>query len=142
MTFYLQSCSLSRRSLPPFWSGDDMTRDEILKMSAGREMDALIAEKVTELSWIIFDGKDPAADELTPEYSTNIAVAWQVVEKMREKEFEFFAEWKTEKAVNRSNSQPWACFSPEDETRPFDAAAETMPLAICRAALLAVMECE
>ena len=68
--------------------------------------------------------------------------ALRVVEKMREKGFDFFAEWVTEKAVNRMNSLPWACFVPDDSDgdRGYDVIAETMPLAICRAARLAMME--
>ncbi len=76
-----------------------MTRDEILNMPAGREMDTLMAEKVMGLK--LWHG-DPAGfdfaenidywradvrnsdDELClrcPRYSTDIVAAWLVVEK-------------------------------------------------------------
>lgn len=52
-----------------------MQAEDVDKMQAGREMDALIAEKVMGYR---------AADIVSvPEYSTHIAAAWQVVERMR-----------------------------------------------------------
>jgi hypothetical protein len=132
-----------------------MRRDEILKMQAGREMDALIAREVmafdydfiksrNECRFIDQEGNTYRAEDL-PRFTEDIAAAWQAVAKMREKGFDFFAEWVTENAVSRLNSLPWACFAPDDndgDFADFTATAETMPLAICRAALLAVMECD
>jgi hypothetical protein len=135
-----------------------MTRDEILKLEAGREMDALIAHDVMGLKKIVIGGigwwvkESPL--EMSYQYmeksgdfepSEDMNAAWQVVAKMREKGFDFFAEWVTENAVSRLNSLPWACFATDDNDSvfvDFTATAETMPLAICRAALLAVMECD
>jgi hypothetical protein len=62
-----------------------LTKDEILNMPAGREMDALIAEKVMKLKmegshhyWM--NGAGAVAS--IPRYSTDIAAAWDVVEKI------------------------------------------------------------
>ena len=79
-----------------------MTRDEILAMEAGRELDALVAERV--MGWhqeyiiSINNEETPIANtpefmfppdthdfddiERVPAYSTDIAAAWLVVEKM------------------------------------------------------------
>lgn len=80
-----------------------MTRDEIMAMVPGREMDALVAEKVMNLCVLdqvhqYGDGcvvSDKGFDEwmshpeygriddpdLLPPYSTDIAAAWEVMEK-------------------------------------------------------------
>jgi hypothetical protein len=112
-----------------------MTQDEIVQMEAGREMDALVAELVMGWEKRVFgDGVDywhlpgGAICELdAPHYSTDIAAAWQVVEKLP---FSVYVEvrWdgKNAEAWFDSGSQTW------------EASAPTAPLAICRAALLAV----
>ena len=103
-----------------------MTRDEILAKSAGRYLDALIAERIFHY----YDVPDHA------HYSTNIADAWMVVEKMIEK-YEFALEFNAEEF----NLEWWAVFFLDDELESlFDAAAPNAPEAICKAALLAVME--
>lgn len=63
-------------------------------MKASRELDALIAERVmrledvqrgsdwTGLDWEYFDGAGTGATLEIPEYSTDIAAAWLVVEKL------------------------------------------------------------
>jgi hypothetical protein len=68
------------------------------KREAGRELDAEIAEKVMGWigvvpefvgadggRWFVWSGKPslPARRYAVPEYSTNFAAAWEVVEKMR-----------------------------------------------------------
>jgi hypothetical protein len=108
-----------------------MTRDEILNMPAGREIDALIANRVfgmridktfTALVWI------PAS------YSTNIAVAWMVVEKMKIIGHNF-------RMVQYAYNRTYATFENDlDSDNWIEANGEyCTPLAICRAALLAVM---
>ena len=81
-----------------------MTRDEIINRPAGLELDELVAEKV--IGWIKGENKNgmrgwkcaetgpPITDDhnwdgiwvygSTPEYSTDIAAAWQVEEKIKE----------------------------------------------------------
>lgn len=65
-----------------------MRRDEMLAMEPGRELDALIAEKVMN-----FKIESPSAEQCTIwdgrevryfEPSTDIAAAWEVVDRMRE----------------------------------------------------------
>jgi hypothetical protein len=80
-----------------------MRRAEILEMEPGRELDALIAEKV--MGWTDFSPIDPKYDhsvgvngyrrnfarrpnkereEPIPLYSSDISAAWEVVEKMND----------------------------------------------------------
>ena len=103
-----------------------LTRDEILNMPAGRKTDALVMAWVTEFS----------VDDnfYIPNYSTDFGAAWIVKEKLGlpislvesmlggDYSCEFLVDAETEKIV--------------------EAIADTAPLAICRAALLAVMEAE
>lgn len=143
-----------------------MTRDEILNMPAGREMDVLISDKVFGMRleknyglaggyyWVgngVHFGERPAND--VEEYSTDIAAAWKVVEKI--------SEMLLSEKLSAPNGYNYLTLSQlgyktgyaasfdclfndnwyEDITEyKFAARAETAPLAICRAALLAVME--
>lgn len=143
-----------------------MTRDEILNMKAGREMDALVAEQV--MGWtncqkcefatwlssdksIIASGEQwrgnplpldiaqEVSDKFNPRwetiknYSTDIFAAWKVVEKSAG----FMVE-------NRQVYKPdeWECEIAFEGTYIYFASANTAPLAICRAALLAKLENE
>ena len=127
-----------------------MTKDEILAMEAGDEMNALIAELMGwtrhEQPFISKWGKmyewrppeDSSYDAfLAPhDWSTNIAAAWEVVEKLTPFKFGFNL------AIE---SPPGPCG--DWEVHFYNggahlAFADTAPLAICRAALLAVMETE
>jgi len=117
-----------------------MTRDEIMAMEAGREMDALVAEKV--MGWELRTFKSNGVDfwhipgtvrcELdAPKFSTDIGAAWEVVEKMIGEMWNLSLEYQS--AVY------WCEFG--KTCVPGDGEiADTAPLAICRAALLAVME--
>lgn len=138
-----------------------MTRDEILNMPAGREMDALIAEKVMgkrvfcaneELGGIVsgsivrqgvwqmcedgamYDDRTVYAESI-PHYSEGIAAAWEVVEKMQTID----AERPTEILRLPSVDNKWRV---RFTTQIFPGWGDTAPLAICRAALLAAMEAE
>ena len=142
-----------------------MTRDEILNKEAGPEMNALVAEYVmgqTDFDHPGFfwnegtteDGKDGwdgfncprcgaskgDTGKCTKHYSTDIAAAWQVVEK-----FEY--NWNIYRDVGKCGSeyitagdmQYRVIFS--SPGMPMQGVtADTAPLAICRAALLAVLE--
>lgn len=104
-----------------------MNREEILKMPAGREMDVTIGYHVMDVV---------GPPELYPEYSTDIEAAWKVVE------------WLDKRGliqICNGDGDSWdARFLAYGILQPFQppkssfASAETMPLAICRAALLTV----
>ena len=99
------------------------TREEILNMPAGREMDALVAKMVTHNNYV-FNNEHPS-------YSTNIASAWEVVEK----EEHGFSLW-----VSGVRSAPLCKAEIIIGDNRYGCYANTAPLAICRAALLAVLE--
>lgn len=123
---------------------------------AGRELDALVAEKVMGAVWtptpsdMVFDedywleipGKPgvfayryrdgrvkPKAG--CPPYSTDMASAWEVVEKMEQRGHGF--------ALADSQGPPWeATFDNLSSMLSYIETADTAPLAICLAALKAV----
>ena len=127
------------------------------ELSAGRELDALVAEFVMgDVEWdVVIEGcsraglrcatreeaeaqKPKLAERYlvgpvtlhgdVPEYSTDIAAAWLVVEELGPKHMI---------TLRRTTGGWWAHIGLVDEW------AETAPLAICRAALTAVEgECE
>ena len=117
-----------------------MTRDEILTMPAGREMDALIGDFVLVLTvdptrcpycaGDLWQGKDRSRCTncsrwlYSPykQYSDEIESAWEVVEKMK-----FIS-------LNR-HAVYWICHFDDGQYEDI-AQGETAPLAICRAALL------
>lgn len=131
-----------------------MTRDEILNMPAGREMDELIATKwmllpVREMrgapcpycrSDMRFTGTRSWCSDCREwrhspykNYSYEIESAWEVVEKLcNETGCDVVKVCKRDPELYGE----WSC----NFGRGFEAFGETAPLAICRAALLAVME--
>lgn len=129
-----------------------MTRDEILNMPAGREMDALIWLSLNDkpldiLTCRHIDGDVqphagyPLGHISPPCYSTDISSAWEVVEKIVEN-------FKCDVSIaNRSSGNDcpriYVCRI-QYGTLEYDnpdlllyVVADTAPLAICRAALLA-----
>lgn len=113
---------------------------------AGLELDALIAEKVMgyerweEDLWVATS--DGFADEL-PHFSTDIAAAWEVVEKMRVQGVHLGVapwgkdEWEAfEKMDHLNEARQWVSSRGDDCVHVFG--VDTAPLAICRAALAAV----
>jgi len=128
-----------------------MTRDEILNMQAGREMDALIEHHIfgrtlcakNEASYIKrLNGYEDLRRHKP--YSTDIGAARKVVEEMTEN-------FKCDVSIaNRSSGNDcpriYVCRI-QYGTLEYDnpdlllyVVADTAPLAICRAALLAVMK--
>lgn len=105
-----------------------MNKQDVLRMPAGRDMDFLIHEKVM--------GRRPWNKELgTPEpasYSTDITEAWVVQEHMYIDGYDTFGLYRTKGGLWRSTFL-------EDH---HIADANTAALAICRAALLAILEYE
>ena len=124
-------------------------------LAAGRELDALVAEKVMEWKRIFIIGNlsggehNPVGErqgstsvELVPHYSTAMAAAWEVVEKLGQQGYEMnlrmilppraqfhccFARVTIGKTIQDFDSSPKCC-----------AVESTVPLAICLAALKAV----
>ena len=132
---------------------------KIEKMQAGRELDALIAEKVMGWEWrktslndeqkvLVMGNYNPLDDstdfwwgddvmKLVPYYSRDIAAAWQVVEKMREEGLDI-------DITVRPKIEYGCRVAPRGECNTDNVvflASTTAPLAICRAALKAVGEC-
>lgn len=111
-------------------------------MKPGRELDALIAEKVmgrpTErYAGAVVFSVDPNSiqgvyplDYIVPHYSTDIAAAWEVVEKVYDWNF------RLERFEGLSKDYYGAQFFLNGEWHYGE--ADTAPLAICLAALKAV----
>jgi hypothetical protein len=104
-----------------------MTRDEILKMEAGREMDALVAEKIFNGQWLYKN-----IPENLPKFSASISAAWEVVERLIKHN-----PLSLDYLVDENNVLGWQANFRMGYNVAF---APTAPLAICRAALLAVMK--
>jgi len=109
-------------------------------MKAGRELDALVAEKVMGmLKYIqgditIFENEEYLwRDWEVPYFSDDIAAAWQVVEKMREK-------YVINIEIDCENTwvELWRDSTDEPYKQVADEYGDTAPLAICLAALRAV----
>ena len=117
-----------------------MTIEEIKNMLASREMDALITEKVFGVSTYQSFGGDYMIKSSTvknlncPHYSTNIEYAWKAVECACEYD-NVFSIW------NIAKDGSWRVrLTSRKEPAIFEASADTAPLAICRALLLATNE--
>ena len=109
-----------------------------MKHEAGRELDALVAERVMGLTLgtvgtqLYYEGNGSL--EILPRYSTDIAAAWEVVEKMHVVHgFEGHNEFLL---VCSDEDEAWYCEFPKPKWE--DASANTPSLAICLAALKAV----
>lgn len=125
-----------------------MTRDEILNMSAGREMDALIYQCVFKNRVEVLTSKlDTSYKEyLIPSeethYTTDIFDAWKVVERLENQTPQTLCNISRISDNGTKEGLKWHCHLRviDGANTYFYAVAETVPLAICAAALLAVME--
>lgn len=114
-----------------------MTREEILNMPAGRDMDKLISIHLFSMEW---DGGNPIFGYCgrwpwPVPFSADIAAAWEVFVKLLDID--------PSADIGRSNHPHgmWAVGLNQDEMGPNDLVfGETAPLVICRAALLMVLE--
>ena len=136
-----------------------MTRDEILAMEPGRELDALVAERVMGKpkptviprsdekfletwddwggAWLArFKGDNEIGQYYALPFSTNISKAWEVVEKMQE----LGCMIELDRYYPGENSGLWTCLFCAGSELCGRAEVPTAPEAICKAALLAVME--
>jgi len=122
-----------------------MTRDEILKLEPGPELDRLVAERVMEwkegqkILQSLECGIGILGEKALPRYSTDIAAAWEVVKKMLD------SGWGCEiyspnNPYALEDIDKWFVVFAKSELLDYRAKASSAPLAICRAALLAVME--
>lgn len=118
-----------------------MTRKEILAMKPGKELDTLVSEKV-----MTFKIESPSAEQCNIwdgrevryfEPSTDISAAWEVVEKMRMRTNKIYLDiriWPDE----------YQMLPHQDENNKlidrWIVKSTSLPEAICKAALLAVLE--
>jgi hypothetical protein len=120
--------------------------DKIDDLQAGRELDALIAEKVMGIKCgaCLQDGQlEPITMDWReiPHYSTDIAAAWEVVEK---------AYLVIRPSLLHGSNLQWIAGQLKgvrasgliEIIKETYTEAETAPLAICKAALRAIGECE
>ena len=132
-----------------------MTREEILKMPAGSEIELLISDHVLKLSTLEWNRR---FFNNRTKFSTDIAAAWEVVEKINqmitnghltlEDDYNYltleFLGTDSGYAVSFDcivNDSEWYEQGTIEKYK-YAARADTAPLAICRAALLAVMEAQ
>ncbi len=123
---------------------EPMTPEDIDKLEAGDELDILIAEKVMGCKtrkgpahWLYCDCPkgymepwphgNMGSDGSIKDYSSDIAAAWEVVEKMKQYGFGFWI----------AGDECWfqTAFAPIQRTLT---TTGSFPLAICRAALKAI----
>jgi hypothetical protein len=123
--------------------GEFMTREEIENMPAGREMDALIAEKV-------FTGDYPRSIDSAnglqrtfPFFSKDVSAAWKVVEKVQQIDPHWSPGINWDDDDGDGNPMWIASFTyygeDEKDFKVNEVWDKSAPLAICRAALLAVI---
>lgn len=153
-----------------------MTRDEILKLEAGREIDALISKAIgeqPEILWAIADkdgtgfydirsrkvdaeiqlSNSPWLVKLEAQvlpiekwkpYSTDIAAAWEVIEQIRKLDKHWSPGINWDDDDGDGNPMWVASFTyygdDKNQFQQNEVWSKSAPLAICRAALLAVME--
>ncbi|GAB7057397.1 hypothetical protein JCM16163A_41460 [Paenibacillus sp. YK5] len=119
-----------------------LSREEILAMPSGRELDVLVAEKVMRgtAHTYVFNNKtingmmvpieNGTRISRIPHYSTDISAAWEVVEKMKRNDWVF---------VINSISEEWTALFYLDRIHEHEVTCNSAPEAICKAALLAIM---
>lgn len=106
-----------------------MTNEDIDKMEAGPELDKLVNEKVFGIQLNEFDD----ITSIKP-YSTDIAAAWEVVEKLKGDPIDSKIDWSWNPEISwLDGNRGWSVV-----LRGCEGVAPTVQLAICRAALSAV----
>lgn len=129
--------------------GMKLTRDEILNMPAGREMDALIAERVMGhevnrqaqlFAHGLYYADMSEGIVRLQDYSTNMGAAWDVVEKLENGDEILQIGLRRSRAVNQWNCWLIGKMDQYPCAPASDVYEDTAPLAICRAALLATMQ--
>ena len=136
---------------------------EVATLPASRDLDALVAEQVmgglskhewdTSYTGVDFchvcqsTGDDlfygrTTNDACIPHYSTSMAAAWEIVQHFFAKGHTvvLFAYAETHPVRHKPEGESYCCEMHHPEQRIAFGRADTAPLAICRAALRAVME--
>jgi hypothetical protein len=117
-----------------------LTREEILAMEPGRELDMLVNQHLfgySVRSHLAYkEGMKIDRTDFLP--STFLPNAWEVVEKMRETHIYELADFGRNKY---KKAQHFAAFHSLDRPRDYErqVRAKKLPEAICKAALLAVL---
>jgi len=117
-----------------------MTRDEVLAMKPGRELDALVMRTVfkaekkdigDECYWVSEVNGEEVCWPRWFSPSTDIAAAFEVLEEIKGRRI----------CIEKTLSGSFYCVigHSDDGHKPADYQAQTAPEAICKAALLAVM---
>lgn len=107
------------------------TREQILALEPGRELDKIVAEHVTKYQSLTTHLNADGTFGYLPNYSTDIAAAWEVVKHMKDS-WEF---------VLSSEDGKWEVIFYWDVHKPCKTVKDTTAeLAICKAALLAVLD--
>ncbi|SDJ62085.1 BC1872 family protein [Paenibacillus naphthalenovorans] len=116
-----------------------LSREEILAMPSGRELDALVAEKVMgwnvkfmgDILWgWMYSETERNRWYNVPKFSADISAAWKAVEKMKRNDWVF---------VINSISEEWTALFYLDRIHEHEVTCNSAPEAICKAALLAIM---
>jgi len=148
--------SLERASCQRFGvKGGQITREEILKLEAGPQLNRLVAERIMGWTegpdfWVSFEGVvHLKAGESSPGHivyrgeswspSTDIAAAMEVVNGLVDLGWlvNLLSPWKGNATCH------WTCYverQGKSGWERLEAVGDSAPVAICRAALLAVME--
>jgi hypothetical protein len=123
-----------------------MTKEEILAMEAGRELDEWVADKVMNYS-VAYDGsgicmvdwEEVGYGKVLRQFnpSESIIVAWEVVEKIKN---DFPARNFQVKGGQQMGGYEATIIGHYSQEIVAVAFCNTAPLAICKAALLAVMD--
>ena len=135
-----------------------MNQEEILNMPAGREIDLLIAEMLFSWQWFpangmmyfrpvekfaygaIKDGESIEYMSNLPSYSTDISSAFEVAEKLSDKwDFAIVNNQNFGKYPDLHYGFRLQAIGEDSHIKTIFALGETASLAICRAALLAVV---
>jgi hypothetical protein len=103
-----------------------MSEDSAEMIPAGREIDLLVAESIMNLLWVN-DPDTRGARGFPPPFSTEIEAAWTIAEHLNC--------CVDLTIICGTPKRYFARLYPKDDVE-IKAEAETMPLAICRAALM------
>jgi hypothetical protein len=122
----------------------ELTREQVLSMETGRELDALVAEKVMGLQgfrkgtpgyegWEYIYTSNLGDNQPIPHYSSDLSAAWEVIEKFDNMTFR-----RGREADGHIRHFAYIWLNSDDDKHEMCKASK-MPEAVCKAALMAVM---